>query len=573
MSLEHALQQLRNTRVEPPSFVDVVQRRAWKAERALPKRRLSVALIATVAAIVGYLILTIRPLVDFAYRNAGGLEEWWRVSVATLVPAALLVWGYRCARRDGVGPQMLSRAIWWSNLVVGMLIAGNFLARVDQLVGAGIAVACAVPLLSLGSRGLDAAPGDPFQPVRFRGHLLLALVMAFADAQTLLFSAVMQLRLGVLGWNLHGTIVYAGPTALAALVMALTVWGLYRLRTWALFLNLVANFAIAYLAIDGVLNLAPPVALALFATAACQAMLPVPILAIALGDRKAGQPWLVGISQKLLHASVIAIAGAAIVLALAVEFPDGWLTGPGRAFRRGMELGYAPREYVAQMRGLPHRRKSLRGADLSGMSGVDYFNDADLSHANLTDTRFATSQFEKANLVGADLSRGDFTRATFVRANLTDAHLVGATLAYADLRAAGLSGANLERADLRGAKIDAGLPPSIRWAGATCPDGAPADIERGCSGHEGHVSPDETASYRGKFAMERGWGEYCVEHGVRKAVVAGGYLYFANGFHLRSAQDLFASYGTTIRYERSDDQVRIVVEDDDCGRRVFLRVD
>ena len=130
--------------------------------------------------------------------------------------------------------------------------------------------------------------------MRFRGQLLLALIMAFADAQTLVFSAVMQLRVGMQGWTLAGTVAYAGPATLAAAVMVLTVWGLYHLRTWALILNLLANFAIAYLALSGTLNVAGPVAMALAATAAIQAFLPVPILAMALGERRAGQPILRG---------------------------------------------------------------------------------------------------------------------------------------------------------------------------------------------------------------------------------------------------------------------------------------
>lgn len=578
MKLEHALQQLRDAKVEPPSFADMEQRRRWKAEHALPKGRLLVALVATFAAIAGFLFLTIRPLVDHAYSNAGHVDDWFRISMGTVVPACLLAWGYRCARRPGVGPQMLSRAIWWSNLLVGMLIAGNFLARVDQFVGAGIAIACAVPLLVLGQRGLDAEPKDPFQPARFRGQLLLSLVMAFADAQTLLFSAVMQLRVGMMGWNLVGTIIYAGPAMLAALVMALAVWGLYRLRTWALLLNLVGNFVIAYLAMEGTLNVAPPIAIALFGTAACQALLPVPILAIALGDRKAGRPWLLGHAPKLLPASVVLIAGAAIGQAMFVTNPDGWLTGPGQAFRRGMLLENAGFfDNHQERRGLPigtARKASLRGKDLRHLEGAQSWDHRDLTGANLGGVHIPGSSLRVAKLADADLSGGDFEDSSFFAADLRGSKIVDASLAFADLRYARLDDANLERSDLTGALLHAMTPAdaaTVRWRGATCPDGTSAD-GGGCIGREGHIPIEERATYEGRFLLERGWGDRCTRSRERWSNPRD-HLYFLEAEHVRVAQDHFIAKDATLRFDRRGGRVRIVVEDEECQRRVFLRVE
>lgn len=572
MSLEQALQKLRHAPIEPPTYTDVVERRRSKAKRALPQRRLWVALAATMVAIAGYLFLTIRPFVSFA-GYYGSVDEWWRISTATIVPAALLGWAYRCARRDGVGPQMLARAIWWSNLLVGMLIAGNFLVRADQLAGAAIAVACAVPLLLLGTRGLDAAPGDPFQPVRFRGQLLLALVMAFADAQTLLFSAVMQLRIGMSGWTLSGTIEYAGPAALAAGVMALAVWGLYRLRTWALFLNMAANFAIAYYACNGTVNVAPPVALALLCTAACQSLLPVPILAIALGDKKAGRPVLQGVAPHVLRASVIAIAGAAIVLPVVVDSPGGWLSGPGRAFGRGI----AP---SMTRRGLwDHKDTFSPGVNWSGQKrSRGRFVAFDLWHANLGDAVFRESKFISCNLIGADLSRSDFTSASFQRADLRLARLDGAKLVGADLRKAKLHGASLEGADLRDALIDPDLPPNIRWTGAVCPDGVTADPQRGCAGHENYVPADEVDDYRGTYERECADGQVCPDTRPTRALVIDGYLFFLGDFLQRRDRDLFAHGSGTIRFDRTGPRVRAVVPKacdgpQPCAPLTFRRVE
>jgi hypothetical protein len=340
MSYDEALRQMRQIEVAPPSFTAIEQGRRWRAEAPRAPAHGRVAMLSTCAAMFGHLVLTIRPIVDsFTDDRIYGLA-WWQTSLATLLPAALLLWAVRLMRRPGVGPQMLLRAVLWSNLVVGALIAGNFLTGIDRAIGAAIAIACAVAIVRLGSRGLeDDAPSDVFRPVRFRGHLLLALVMAFADAQTLLFAAVMQLRVGMTGWNLVGTLEYAGPITVAAATMTLVVWGLYRLRTWALFLNLAANVAIAYFALEGALNVSTPVAAALAATAAVQMFLPVPILAVALGDREAGQPLLRTHADALLRASVIAIAGIAVVATVAAMFeqPSGWLTGSGQAFERGIK--------------------------------------------------------------------------------------------------------------------------------------------------------------------------------------------------------------------------------------------
>ena len=333
MNYDDALQRLREVPVEPPTFTAVEQRRRWRSETPIPPTHGALATIATGAAMLGYLVLTAIPFVT--HRVLYGSAKW--ESLATLLPAALLLWALRLLGRPGVGPQMLLRAVLWSNLIVGALIASNYGFTIDRWVGAAISVASAAAIVRLGSRGLeDGAPSDVFRPLRFRGHLLLALVMAFADAQTLSFAALLQLRIGMPGWNLQSTISFAGPTVCAALGMVLVVWGLYRLRTWALLLNPIANVAIAYFALEGTLNVSLPVATTLAATAAFQMFLPVPIFAVALGDRNAGQPLLRMHALVLLRSSVMLIAGIAVAAAIVVREPSGWLTGSGTAFARGL---------------------------------------------------------------------------------------------------------------------------------------------------------------------------------------------------------------------------------------------
>ena len=577
MSLDDALEQMRKVEVEPPAFTEIEQRRRWKASRALPRRRTQIAVLASAVAVLGYIVLSVRPFLDFVPRSDGLLAEWWRVSVATLVPAFLIAWAIRLVRREGVGPQMLCRAIWWSNLVVGTLIAGNFLKPVDRFVGIGIALSCAGALLAVGARGLDPDKDGPFQPSRFRGHLLLALVMAFADAQTLLFSAVMQLRLGMDGWTLLGTIEYAGPAAGAAAVMALAVWGLYRLRTWALFLNLLANFAIAFFALEGHLNVALPVAATLAATAACQAFIPVPILAVALGERRAGRPVLRNHANKLLTISVLTIATTALVVGVAETNPSGWLTGPGRAFRRGLELAkYQPADLVGRdLRGVPLEdlrltRANMRDANLSGVRGRGLrFDNAKMAGVDLTDAELHDSFFGFSDLTGADLRGADFRGSRFRGANLRDARLDGASFEFVDLRHARAWGAVLTGASLRGAYLEEmpeALAAEVNWGGATCPNGERAHDTLGCVGKEGHLPTDERAGYDVTLTpSDSDWT--CDPMTIPREMEGAKYLRFMTRKFVRVGDSEFIAKDITLTV----DFPKVVYEHERCGRIEFTR--
>ncbi len=227
MSYDQALEHLRQQPVEPPSFTDVERRRRWTEQRRVPSGRRRTALVATYVSVLAYVALSIRPIIDAVGLGGGTVAALWQGTGATLLPAGLLLWAARMARRSALGPQMLSRAILWSNLVVGVLIAAAFWSGMDRTLGVVIAFACATALIALGARGLHGREEDDgvFRPTRFRGLLLVALVMAFADAQTLLFSGIMQLRIGMDGWNLLGTLRYAGPTLVASGVMVVAVWG------------------------------------------------------------------------------------------------------------------------------------------------------------------------------------------------------------------------------------------------------------------------------------------------------------------------------------------------------------
>lgn len=515
MSYEDALEAMRNREVDPPTFEHVKARHEQRTP--LPRRSSSVARVATIFAGLGFVLLFVRPTL-----MAGSFVKYGMVQlqVAALLPASVLFLALRWAKEEKLGPQLLCRAAWWSSLVVGVLASLNYSETFDKSVGAWIAISCAVALRSVGETGLDVRePDHPFAPVRFRGHLLLALVMAAADALTLGFSALMQLRVGSMGWTLMGTATYAGPTVLAAVVMAVAVWGVYHLRTWALLLNLVANIAIAYFAMEGTLNLSPSVSLSLATTAAIQSFIPVPILAVALGDRNAGKPLLAGVRQWLMTIAVYGLAAFSII-AVPSSARQGWVDGPGRAFIRGTGLGRRVHTGVVQER--LQKEGELRGLDLSSTPIV--LRGADLRGANLEGTSLARAKLRDVDLRDANLRRVHFgvssREAVFENVQLAGADMTGALTTEAFWE--GIDPGNL--------------------AGVRCPDGSMADPQAGCEGRLGHFDRD----YRPVF--EPGPGCETVRHfqrdrlhastgGIRGPLLVGPSLFVRVGETMLVADD------------------------------------
>ena len=253
------------------------------------------------------------------------------VALMVLPPALISIWGARLTRGDRrFRSAILTRAIAVSNSIVALLYA----ASVGGLFGAAfaslLALASARILMLLGDRGLDGSddPDTEFEPVRFRGVLIIALIMAFADALTLGFSSVVA-GVRTLGLALAGYEIGLSSLSLtmaAALLMIVNVWGLLRLRVWALFGTMLSNIGIAALAMQGSLALNFYVAMGLTVTAAVQLLLAVPILAAALGDEQAGRSHQrLG---KILRLVVPALVVATVVLAVInlgyPTLPDAW---------------------------------------------------------------------------------------------------------------------------------------------------------------------------------------------------------------------------------------------------------
>lgn len=210
------------------------------------------------------------------------------VSVST--PTPFLLWAAWLCRRRQFRAAIITRGIAASNL--GLALMWALLNEWPELLVLAIllAVAGGRTLQVLGTRDLDGSddPDSGFEPVRFRGLLTLALIMACTDAMTLLL--ISSSALTTLVWAAwSGESEYLGawlPLILllvASALMLVNIWGLSRLRTWALFTNMFANVAIAVLALRGMFTVSPLLAWLLATTAGIQLLLPIPILAAALG--------------------------------------------------------------------------------------------------------------------------------------------------------------------------------------------------------------------------------------------------------------------------------------------------
>lgn len=323
-----------------------------------PRRALAVGLSLAVV-IAGFLGMAVLESVAPIY----SLSPWSGRSVAVILPIAALAVAITWVRRRDLAAQMMVRALAWSALVIGCIIS-VFGRGVFNLMGPFIVMGAGTALLLLGGRGLGMS-SPLFRPLAFRNHLLLALVLATADAGTLLFGATMQIGMGV-GRGSIEYLVMGVPTMICGLVMAAAVGGIYRLRTWALVLNLFANVAIAFLAMSGYLGLTIPVATALAATATIQLLLPVPILAAALGDPLRDRRPLGKLGAPAMRIGLVVLMVVGVLGPLAPHqigpftiWREGWVASAQRTWVRGLDpvkAQHPPRRGVPKSRVDPSGR-------------------------------------------------------------------------------------------------------------------------------------------------------------------------------------------------------------------------
>jgi hypothetical protein len=250
------------------------------------------------------------------------------ILVCMISTAPVLLWAARLSRDRGLRSNILTRAIAAWNLVfaIGFSFSGF---NMNSVMSVLLAVAAGRCLQLLGERGLDGSDdhSSSFEPVRFRGVLIVALVMACADTMMLLHATAGSGFAVVASYFVEDfepwgyLLPHVGLSTAAVALMAVNIWGLWRLRTWALFSSMIANIGIAALALSEWVPMASSYAIALATTAGIQLLLPLPILAAALGlDGPRPYAWVAPLLLRVVVPAAVLVTIVAAVLHLRWSF-------------------------------------------------------------------------------------------------------------------------------------------------------------------------------------------------------------------------------------------------------------
>lgn len=202
--------------------------------------------------------------------------------------------------------QLLARGVWWSNLVLGVLLSVMG-SRGERPLGLALTLGCAAALLVADRRALVASTeGAGFRPVAYAGTIQLLLVLALADAQTLgLFAIIEHGRPNSGAWAL----------ALASAAMLTGFVGLLRLSLWGVLTTMGTALLLALaLWMKGVRpdrDLVTP----LLAIAALQVAVPLPMLLSMLTRRPIPAP-PARLRGTLANVFVALVAAAAVASAM-----------------------------------------------------------------------------------------------------------------------------------------------------------------------------------------------------------------------------------------------------------------
>jgi hypothetical protein len=253
-----------------------------KASRALIARRTLASVASLGVALALLRIFTSEP-------GDLGNGRWLPALalIAAPVTGGAAIWSRRLAL------QLLARALWWSLLLFGGLLS----LLGPNSTGAIIACGSATALLGAGNTALDT--DGRFRPIAFRGTLMLALVLAMADAASFLWFGLAQ---AIAGEAVR--LIWFVPPMIAGVV------GLLRLRTWGLLVSLTCNLVFVVLATGGALDLPKELKALFVGTAVAQLLVPVPMW-ITIVRRRVPSPN--GWERPKKIASTIVIAAIAVI--------------------------------------------------------------------------------------------------------------------------------------------------------------------------------------------------------------------------------------------------------------------
>ena len=141
--------------------------------------------------------------------------------------------------------------------------------------------------------------------------------------------------------------------------------------------------------------------------------------------------------------------------ATGADFSKAWMINADLRFSNFDECNFEGASlHGSNLTSSSFRRSRMKGAGLmecrtsefqDSAPGYTYFDEADLSNANLVQADLSQARMAGTNLTGAALNQADLSAAVLTRAVLRDAKLPLATLSHADLSHAQMEGANLEQ--------------------------------------------------------------------------------------------------------------------------------
>ncbi len=303
MSFEQALQQARRDLDQTPSLpafapIDAAvrwrDRQRWSSRPDDARRWLATA---------GALLAGLTMAVDFVL----GIVLGAGLALAIATPVVLLGLSAAWIHTGRLGAQLSARAIWWSYLLLAVVWASG---PADSLPAAGslLAVGCGFALLASGRQGLTrAGTAAAFDPIAFRGTVLLSMILALADAQLLMLLGITYAEAGAADGHPAALLVCAGLLGLGA-------WGLSRLRVWAVVLQQIANVVVVLL-VAVFVGRQTPLLLLLGTSALVQLVLPVRMF---VAFRRGARPRDRGteLSAVVPTVLVVCLVVAALVLGL-----------------------------------------------------------------------------------------------------------------------------------------------------------------------------------------------------------------------------------------------------------------
>lgn len=191
---------------------------------------------------------------------------------ATWLPLVALVVAAPFAFVRSLGAQLLARALWWSNLFLGVVLC-VLGARHERPSGLALTLLCAAALLLADRRTLQgAAQARGARPAAHAGSIQLLMILALADAQTLLLIGVLHLE-GSKDRVFPGALLLA---AAGALVVGFV--GLYRLALWGVAVTMITALTLLVVLTSKAIRIDGDVVPPLIVLAILQILAPLPML-------------------------------------------------------------------------------------------------------------------------------------------------------------------------------------------------------------------------------------------------------------------------------------------------------